>query len=226
MSATVVTKDQELQAPYFKLYSYNESPNGKKIKFLFKLLKVDYYLQNVDIPGHQENRESWFLKINPSGRIPVLEHVDENGNKKIVYESAAISYYLVNKLDKKSREISYDFDDPLYYEDFQWTVFTATTYDTARFQQLLQLIILPSYGVAQNERLVADLAVQLEKAYAVYETQLKNNGTGYLVGDKKTVSDIFSYAWIACLALPQFDAAKYPCLKAWCERLNAEIGPL
>ncbi|GME72926.1 unnamed protein product [Ambrosiozyma monospora] len=218
MSATVVTRDQELKAPYFKLYSYNESPNGIKLKVIFKLLKTDYYLQNVDLMGKQEQREEWFLKISPSGRIPVLEHVDENGNKKFIFESAAISYYLVNKLDEK-HEISYPVDTPLYYEELEWTFFTATTYEAARFSQFWQLLVIPKTGAPPNERLLVDLASQIEKCYAVYEAQLKKTGTGYLVGSQLSVADIVSYPWMVCLALPQFDGEKYPNLKSWSEKM-------
>ena len=43
----------------------------------------------------QENKEPWFLEINPNGRIPALTDKDDKGTDIRIFESGAILQYLV-----------------------------------------------------------------------------------------------------------------------------------
>jgi glutathione S-transferase len=61
----------------------------------------------VDITKNQQ-KEDWFLKINPDGRIPAI--LDKTrGEERIVFESGAVILYLCQKCDVEGR-ISYPFD--------------------------------------------------------------------------------------------------------------------
>jgi glutathione S-transferase len=49
-------------------------------------------------------KEPWFLKLNPNGRIPVLvDNKVDNGSSEpfSVMETAACLFYLLKKVDKK-----------------------------------------------------------------------------------------------------------------------------
>jgi hypothetical protein len=46
--------------------------------------------------GKNEQKEPWFLKINPNGRIPAI--VDHDNDDFAVFESGAIMMYLVRPL--------------------------------------------------------------------------------------------------------------------------------
>jgi GSH-dependent disulfide-bond oxidoreductase len=52
-------------------------------------------MQKIDI-GKNEQKEPWFLKINPNGRIPAI--VDHDNSDFAVFESGAIMMYLVRPL--------------------------------------------------------------------------------------------------------------------------------
>jgi len=73
-----------------KLYGYR---NGRALRALWALEEVgaEYEYVEVDIM-HGQGREPWFLKINPGGKIPVL---DDGGT--IITESAAICMHLAEK---------------------------------------------------------------------------------------------------------------------------------
>lgn len=60
---------------------------------------------------------SWFLKINPNGRIPAILDGDQR-----VFETGAIMLYLTDKYDPE-RKISYAPGSPEYVEELSWLMF-------------------------------------------------------------------------------------------------------
>ena len=79
----------------FDLYT-SATPNGYKVSIMLEELKLKYKVHKIDI-GSQTQKEEWFLKLNPNGRIPVLK---DNENNKVILESGAILYYLAIKYNK------------------------------------------------------------------------------------------------------------------------------
>lgn len=65
-----------------------------------------------------EQKEEWFLKINPNGRIPAL--TDTLDGKQIrVFESGAILEYLVDRYDK-DHKLSYPHGSAEHWEVISW----------------------------------------------------------------------------------------------------------
>lgn len=50
-----------------------------------------------------EQKEPWYLEINPNGRIPAITDRDEDGNELNVWESGAILQYLVERYDTEHK---------------------------------------------------------------------------------------------------------------------------
>jgi glutathione S-transferase len=71
-------------------------------------------------------KEPWFIKMNPNGRIPVL--VDRARSGFTVFETAAILLYLEQHYDK---ELAFSFDPVKqpneYSEMLQWIFWTVYT---------------------------------------------------------------------------------------------------
>ena len=83
-----------------------------------------YRIQAIDF-SKAEQKEPWYLKINPNGRIPAL--VDRMRDNYAVFESAAVQLYLAEHYDK-DRKLSFD---PVtasndYNEMLQWTFFSQS----------------------------------------------------------------------------------------------------
>lgn len=57
------------------------TPNGHKISILLEELNVAYDVKPMDF-RKLEQKEDWFLKLNPNGRIPVL--VDHEKSKSLL----------------------------------------------------------------------------------------------------------------------------------------------
>ncbi|MCH8133184.1 MAG: glutathione S-transferase [Deltaproteobacteria bacterium] len=82
------------------------TPNGWKVSILLEELDLPYEVKAINL-GELEQKEDWFLKINPNGRIPAI--VDRDADDFAVFESGACLIYLAEKTgeflptDPKSR---------------------------------------------------------------------------------------------------------------------------
>lgn len=148
------------------------------------------------------------LKINPQHTVPTL---DDNG--KYIWDSHAISTYLIGKYGKSE-------DHPLYPKDL---------YVRARIDQRLHF----ETGILFHAFITAIRAILLEKvseiseknrnaiqeAYATLETFLAVDP--YLVGNELTVADLSVITTLTqTLLLVPLDEAKFPKVAAWVKRLE------
>jgi glutathione S-transferase len=56
--------------------------------------------ESIDISTMRQ-KEDWFIKLNPNGRVPVL--IDHSRNDFVVFETAAILLYLAVHYDKERK---------------------------------------------------------------------------------------------------------------------------
>ncbi|MFD2435031.1 glutathione S-transferase family protein [Modicisalibacter luteus] len=70
------------------------TPNGHKASIALEELGLPYKLHSIDLSA-KEQKDSWFLAINPNGRIPAIIDREEDGFT--VFESGAILMYLAEK---------------------------------------------------------------------------------------------------------------------------------
>ena len=74
-----------------------DTPNGHKISIMLEEADIPYQYQAIDL-GALEQKQDWFLAMNPNGRIPVI--VDQNNDDYVVFESGAILLYLADLAGK------------------------------------------------------------------------------------------------------------------------------
>ena len=86
------------------------TPNGHKAAIILEELKAaygkDYIFQSIHI-GENVQKEPWFTKFSPNGRIPAI--VDHDRNDFSVFEGAAILAYLTRHYDAEHK---FSFTDP------------------------------------------------------------------------------------------------------------------
>lgn len=70
------------------------TPNGWKASITLEELGLDYKVHHIHM-DKQEQKEPWYLKLNPNGRIPTI--VDHDNDDFAVFESGAIMIYLAEK---------------------------------------------------------------------------------------------------------------------------------
>ena len=72
------------------------TPNGYKVSIALEEMGLKYKVHSLNLLKH-EQKEKWFTKINPNGRIPAI--VDRE-SKVSVFDSGAILIYLAEKTGK------------------------------------------------------------------------------------------------------------------------------
>lgn len=70
------------------------TPNGFKASIALEELGLSYETRAIDLKA-EEQKQEWFLALNPNGRIPVL--VDHDANDLVVFESGAILIHLAER---------------------------------------------------------------------------------------------------------------------------------
>ncbi len=71
--------------------------NGLRTKIMLEECALPYTLKVIDI-AHSQNKEDWFLNINPDGLVPVLvDHQGPGGETATLTQSIAIMIYWAEK---------------------------------------------------------------------------------------------------------------------------------
>lgn len=84
-----------------------------------------FSIEKIDIWTNRQ-KEPWFIKLNPNGRIPVL--VDRSRGDFVVFETAAILLYLVEHYDKEQKFFFKSDTQPNdWSEMLQWIFFAVSS---------------------------------------------------------------------------------------------------
>ena len=189
-----------------KIYGDIQSGNCYKIKLLAALLDIEHEWIEVDILAGETQSES-FLKMNPNGKIPLLELDDGT----CISESNAILNYLSFGSDMAGRCCLSE------TKILQWQFFEQYSHEpfiaVARF--ISKYLGLPDDRKAEYEAKHAGG----HKALKVMEEQLEQ--TPYLTGDEMTIADISLYAYTHVAHEGGFDLSSYPAILQWLVRIKS-----
>lgn len=156
------------------------TPNGFKASIVLEELALPYETHAIDL-GAQTQKESWFLDINPNGRIPAI--VDRDEGDFAVFESGAILVYLAEKTgqlmptDRKGRSVV-----------MQWLMFQMGGVGPMMGQANVFYRYAPEkipYAIARYQRESRRLLEVLDARLGKVE---------YLAGDY-SIADIANFAW-------------------------------
>ncbi|KAH9889752.1 glutathione S-transferase [Xylariomycetidae sp. FL2044] len=166
------------------------TPNGLKISIALEELGLQYEARKMSIAAH-EQKEPWFLEINPNGRIPALTDKDANGEKLAIWESGAMLQYLVARYDK-DHKISYPYGTKEHWEVTSWLMWQMGGVGPMQGQA-------NHFSMYANDKYPYSLSRYVNETRRLYRTmdaQLAKNPSGYLVGDRITIADIAVWPWI------------------------------
>lgn len=156
------------------LISYDRSA---KVRWLLTELGIDFEDRFLD-RQKKEHETPDFLKLNPMGRVPVLEM-----GKQVMFESGAICAFLADQYMERGLAPALDSPDRALYQ--QWMYFAASTLDM--FQIRVMIIEDIPAGKIQTEKLTA-LQSDLRDAMMTLQHTLSKNQ--YLVGNSFTAADL------------------------------------
>jgi glutathione S-transferase len=206
-----------MSSPDINLYTA-QTPNGIKVSITLEEIGVPYTAHKIEMQKNQQ-KEPWFLEINPNGRIPALSDTFTDGKTIRLFESGSIMQYLVERYDTEHK-ISYPKGSRESYEVNNWLFF-------------LNAGIGPMQGQANHFGRYAPERIQYgvdryvnesRRLYGVLDKHLATSTSGYIVGDRCTIADIAHWGWIASAGWAGIDIEEFPHVKAWEERMLARPG--
>ncbi|KAJ7254371.1 glutathione S-transferase C-terminal-like protein [Mycena haematopus] len=192
------------------------TPNGRKVSVFLEELKASYGLeyefQKINF-SQNEQKEDWFLKLNPNGRIPVI--VDRARDNFAVFETGAILLYLEQYYDKENR-FSFDYASKEASEVAQW-MFWANAGLGPMMGQAGHFKNAAPEPIPYAQKRYVD---ESKRLLGVLELRLKDHE--YLVGDRYTIADINAYPWVGAHKFIGIDSLdEFPGVKGWFARIEA-----
>ncbi len=171
-------------------------------------LSIEYELVEVDILKG-ESRTDDFLKINPNGRVPVLQ-VDE----KFLPESNAAIWYLAegSELIPSDRFERAQVLQWMFFEQYSHEPYIATV------RYWVSILKDKSGKLSQIEQ-------RMPLGYAalnVMETHLQKNN--FLAGSSYSVADIALYAYTHVAEEGEYDLSSYTSIRRWFGRVESQAG--
>ncbi|KAK3359894.1 glutathione S-transferase [Lasiosphaeria hispida] len=195
-----------------------QTPNGIKVSLLLEELGLPYKVTAISF-SKNEQKEPWFLDINPNGRIPALTDKLADGSPINLFESGSILQYLVDRYDPEHK-LSYPHGTREYYEVNSWLFWQMGGLGPMQGQANHFFRYAPEkipYGITRYQN-------ETRRLYSVMETQLSKSESGFLVGDRLTIADISSWGWVAAHDWAGVSLDEFPHLAAWVEKLVARPG--
>jgi glutathione S-transferase len=157
------------------------TPNGWKASITLEELALPYKVRRIDF-DKREQKEPWYLKINPNGRIPTI--VDHDNGGFAVFESGALMIYLAEKAGKllpkdvKGRSLV-----------IQWLMFQMGGIGPMMGQANVFYRYAPEripYAIERYQR-------EVRRLLEVLDTRLADNE--FLAGDY-SLADIANWSWV------------------------------
>ncbi|KAG2181102.1 hypothetical protein INT43_008684 [Umbelopsis isabellina] len=185
------------------------TPNGIKASITLEELQVPYNVEAIDISKNTQ-KEDWFIKINPNGRIPAI--VDHSKNDFNVFETGAIMTYLCDFYDPQHRLMP---EDPLARSKvMQFLMFQMGGIGPMQGQANHFVRYAPEKIPYAQKRYIDET----KRLYGVLEIALE--GTDYLANNQYSIADIANYSWVICHGLLGIDINEFPRVKAWLKRID------
>jgi glutathione S-transferase len=184
----------------------DSTPNGWKVSVLLEEIGMEYTVHHVDIfEGTQ--KEDWYLKINPNGRIPAI--IDRANDDLTIFESGAIMVYLARKSGRLLPS-----DDKGFYNVLQWLMFQMAGIGPMMGQSNVFYRYFPEKIPAAIDR----YHNECRRLFEVLDRQL--DGREYLC-DEYSIADIANWCWVRIYFWGGCKVEGLSNLIAWLERLEA-----
>ncbi len=157
------------------------TPNGWKASITLEELGIGYSVRHIEMDKLQQ-KEPWFLKLNPNGRIPTI--VDHGNGGFPVFESGAIMIYLAEQAgallptDARGRSLV-----------IQWLMFQMGGIGPMMGQANVFYRYAPEripYAIERYQR-------EVRRLLEVLNTRLSDHE--YLAGDY-SIADIANWSWV------------------------------
>ena len=182
------------------------TPNGHKASIMLEELGLEYKVRAISFEK-MEQKEPWYLEINPNGRIPTIVDHDEGGFA--VFESGAILVYLAEKTgqllptDVKGRS-----------RVMQWLMFQMGGVG----QMMGQANVFYRYAPEKLPYAIERYQRESRRLLEVLNSQLAKHE--YLAGDY-SIADIANWSWARTYKWSGLSLDGLPHLERWINAIAA-----
>ncbi len=185
------------------IYGSDLSGPANKVRFVANCLGLNYEYHRIDLRAGEQKQE-WFLKINPIGKVPAM-----NDGGFCLFESGAIVKYLCDQGGSS-----------LYPKDLkqravvdQWADFAnlhiGVNVSKISYNRLFAVrmnIPVSQESINDGEKFLGQNLPHIEKQLAAHQ---------YLAGAQITLADLTLLASLDPAELAGIDLSKYPRISAW-----------
>lgn len=189
------------------------TPNGHKASVTLEELELPYETHAIDLAANTQ-KEEWFLKLNPNGRIPVIVDRDGPGGEPFsVFETGAIMVYLAEKTgrlmptDVKGRS-----------RTMQWLMFQMGGVGP----MMGQANVFYRYFPEKIQPAIDRYQHETRRLFEVLERGLDDSK--WLVGDEFTIADIANWCWVRTYKWSGVSIDGLPNLRRWLDAIRERPG--
>ncbi|KAF4446398.1 hypothetical protein F53441_9966 [Fusarium austroafricanum] len=199
------------------------TPNPLKISIALEELGLKYNALTIKLFKY-EQKEEWYLNINPNGRILAIVDTDENGEELKIRESGATLQYLVDRYDK-DHKISYPRGTKEYWQMTSWGCHQLFWQVGGLGPMQCQANHFEMSSFGDYPYTLNRYVNETRRLYRTMDKALADNPSGYLVGDHLSIADISIWPWTTAFkysGLSQID--EFSRVKKWMYRLLERPG--
>lgn len=186
------------------------TPNGRKASIMLEECMLDYSVRPLEL-SDGEQKQAWYLQINPNGRIPAI--VDHSNDDFAVFESGAILIYLAEKTghflppntlkDAKDRSLV-----------IQWLMFQMGGLGP----MMGQANVFFRYAEEKIPFAIKRYQKETRRLLEVLDARLADNE--YLAGDY-SIADIANFSWARTASWSGVESRDLKYLSRWIEMIHA-----
>jgi len=181
------------------------TPNGWKVSIALEELGLPYTVRPISF-AKSEQKEEWFLELNPNGRIPVI--VDHGNGDFPVFESGAILIYLAEKTGKLMPT-----DEKGRSRVLQWLMFQMGGIGP----MMGQANVFYRYAPEKIEYAIQRYQRESRRLFEVLDRGLREQE--FLAGEY-SIADIASWSWVQGYAWADLSVDGLPNLQRWLETIG------
>ena len=186
------------------------TPNGRKASIMLEECTLNYNVHALAL-GEGEQKQDWYLLINPNGRIPAI--VDHDNEDFSVFESGAILLYLADKsglfLPPNTSE-----NQKARSQVIQWLMFQMGGLGP----MMGQANVFFRYAEEKITYAIERYQKETRRLLEVLDTRLADNE--YLAGDY-SIADIANFAWARTANWSGVESRDLEHLSRWIETIQA-----
>ncbi len=184
------------------------TPNGHKASVTLEELGLPYTVHAVNL-GANEQKQEWFLKLNPNGRIPVLVDHDAPGGRDItVFETGAMMIYLAEKTGRLLPTVPKARAEVIQWLMFQMGGIGPMMGQANVFFRYFPEKIQPAIDRYQHE---------CRRLFEVLERRL---GESEWLGQAYSIADIANWCWVRTYKWSGVPIDGLPNLRRWLDAMK------